>query len=136
MHQGRVLLADNHLNLLPGIHSLLQTQFSAVVMVADEGSLMETVELVHPDLVIVDLSLPGKGGGNVGVRLKGSYPALPIIVLSVHDEPAVARLLLEAGIGGFVLKREVAQELIPAIREVLSGRTYLAPALKQQLPDL
>jgi two-component system secretion response regulator SsrB len=105
-------------------------------MVADEGSLTETIDLVRPDLVIVDLSLPGREGGNVGLRLKERYPALPIIVLSVHDEPAVARLLMEAGIAGFVLKREVARELIPAITEVLSGRTYLAPAVKKQLPDL
>src|SRR5437016_1951143 len=58
MRQGRVLLADSHLPMLQGVRSLLESLFAAVVMVADEGSLLETIERLDPDLVVVDLSMP------------------------------------------------------------------------------
>ena len=129
---GRVLLADSHLNLLRGVHSLLETVFDSVLMASDEHSLMEAIELLHPDLVVVDLSLPGpsKGTGmNLVTRLKGDFPRLPLIVLSVHDDPIVADEIRSAGAAGFVLKRSAAMELIPAVHEVLAGGVYVSPSV-------
>jgi two-component system response regulator DegU len=62
------------------------------------------------------------------------HPDLRLIVLSVHDEPTVVDQMLSAGVTGFVLKRAAATDLIPAVREVLQGRTYVSPALLRQLP--
>src|SRR5439155_1050854 len=90
MKTGRVLLADSHLNMLEGVHSLLETLFETVVMVADERSLIGAVATLMPDLVVVDLSLPVAEGANIARQLQARYPALRIIVLSVYDEPAVA----------------------------------------------
>jgi DNA-binding NarL/FixJ family response regulator len=131
MKMGRVLLADSHLNMLEGVHSLLETLFETVFMVADERSLIEAVATLTPDLVVVDLSLPVGEGANIARQLQVRYPALRIIVLSVYDEPAVARQLLQAGVAGVVLKRTAASDLLPAVKEVLRGGTYVCPGLQE-----
>src|SRR5207237_7172403 len=98
MKHGRVLLADSHLGMLGGVHSLLDALFETVLMVADERSLMEAAATFKPDLVVVDLSLPGDGEANVARRLLGRHPDLRLIVLSVHDEPTVVGQMLSAGV--------------------------------------
>jgi DNA-binding NarL/FixJ family response regulator len=135
MKHGRVLLADNHLGMLGGVHSLLDALFETVVMVADERSLLEAVTTFKPDLVVVDLSLPGAGEANIARRLMGRDPDLRLIVLSVYDEPTVVTQVLSAGVAGFVLKRSTATDLIPAVQEVLQGGTYLCPALRGLLTE-
>jgi DNA-binding NarL/FixJ family response regulator len=134
MKYGRALLADRHLGMLGGVHSLLEALFETVLMVADERSLEDAVAALKPDVVVVDLSLPGDGERNIARRLMTRYPHLRLIVLSVHDEPAVVAQLLEAGVAGFVLKRAAATDLVPAVQEVLRGSTYVCPALRQQMP--
>jgi DNA-binding NarL/FixJ family response regulator len=129
-HTGRVLLADNHLSLLQGVHSLLDALFKTVLMVADERSLMEAIAIFKPDLVVVDLSLRGEGEANVARRLMERHPDLRLIVLSVHDEPTVATLVKSTGAAGFVLKRRTAADLHSAIHEVLRGGTYISPSLR------
>jgi DNA-binding NarL/FixJ family response regulator len=137
MKSGRVLLADSHLNVLGGVHGLLEGLFETVLMVADERSLMEAVATFEPDLVVVDLSLPGQGEANIARRLLGCHPDLRVIVLSVHDEPTVVDQTMSAGVAGFVLKRRAATDLIPAVKEVLRGGKYVYPALWPSLsvPD-
>ena len=135
MKHGRVLLADSHLGMLGGVHSLLDALFAAVLMVADERSLLEAVTTFKPDLVVVDLSLPRGGEANIARRLLGRHPDLRLIVLSVHDEPTVVGPMLSAGVAGFVLKRSAATDLIPAVEEVLRGGTYVCPALRGLLPE-
>jgi DNA-binding NarL/FixJ family response regulator len=132
---GRVLLADSHLGMLGGVHSLLDALFETVLMVADERSLLEAATTFKPDLVVVDLSLPREGEANVARRLIGQHPELRLIVLSVHDEPTVVGQMLDAGVAGFVLKRSAATDLIPAVKEVLRGGTHVCPALRELLPE-
>jgi DNA-binding NarL/FixJ family response regulator len=131
MKTGRVLLADRHLNMLEGVHSLLETLFASVVMVADERSLLEAITTFQPDLVVVDLSLPVAEGNNIARQVHDRYPALRMVVLSAYDEPAIARQLLSAGIAGVVLKRTAATVLLTAISEVLRGGTYICPVFRE-----
>jgi DNA-binding NarL/FixJ family response regulator len=135
MKYGRVLLADSHLNMLQGVHSLLDALFETVLMVADERSLIEAIATFKPELVVVDLSLPNGGEANVARRLMGRHPELRLIVLSVHDDPTVAILIRNTGAAGFVLKRTAATDLLPAIQEVLRGGTYASPSLRPLLDD-
>ena len=130
MKHGRALLADGHLGMLGGVHSLLDALFETVLMVADERSLMEAVATFKPDLVVVDLSLPREGEANIARCLMQRHPELRLIVLSVHDEPTVVSQIRNAGAAGFVLKRSAATDLIPAVQEVLRGGTYVCPALE------
>jgi DNA-binding NarL/FixJ family response regulator len=133
---GRALLADSHLGMLGGVHSLLDALFETMLMVADERSLMEAVTTFKPDLVVVDLSLPREGEANIAKRLMERHPDLRLIVLSVHDEATVVGQMLSARVAGFVLKRSAATDLIPAVKEVLRGGTYVCPALQGLLPEL
>src|SRR5580698_9476853 len=105
MKNGCALLADNHPTMLVGVRSLLEDLFDVVVMVADEVSLFDAITKMTPDLVVVDLSLPVSGSCNIMPKLRGRYPALKVVVLSVHDEPAAVAASLAAGAVGFVLKR-------------------------------
>ncbi len=132
--KGCVLLADSHQNMLEGIRGLLESMFEAVVMVADEKSLLATIDEMDLDLVVVDLSMLVSEENHVARRLKGRRPELKVVILSVHDEPAAVKESQAAGALGFVLKRSAATELIPAIREVLEGRIYISPAAGFQMP--
>jgi len=124
-----VLLADGHPNMLGAVRRLLDGQFATTVMVADEPSLLETVNRMGPDLVVVDLSLPVAGGVNAVRTLLARHPGLRVIVLSVHDEPPAVSQALGAGAAGFVLKRTAAADLPAAVDAVLRGETYVSPAL-------
>jgi DNA-binding NarL/FixJ family response regulator len=132
--QGRVILADSHLGMLGGVHSLLDALFDTVLMVADERSLADAVTTLNPDLVVVDLSLPREGEANVARHLMGRHPDLRLIVLSVHDEPTVASEMLSAGVAGYVLKRAAATDLVPAVKDVLRGQVFVSPAVQPDRP--
>lgn len=126
---GRVLFADRHQNMLEGIRSLLETVFDVVVMVADEKSLLDSLEKVNPDLVVVDLSLPITEEINVARRVRKRNSEMKVIILSVHDEQTAVDECISAGAMGFVLKRTAMNDLIPAVWEVLKGRTYVSPSV-------
>jgi DNA-binding NarL/FixJ family response regulator len=115
--------------MLEAVRALLEGRFATTVMVANEPSLLEAVPRMEPDLVVVDLSLPGSGSVNVVRTLCSRHPGLRVLVLSVHDEQAVLSQVLAAGAAGFVLKRTAALDLTAAVDAVLRGETYVSPAL-------
>ena len=124
-----VLLADRHLGLMEGVHGLLETTFEAVVMVADEVSLIESATQMRVALAVVDLSLaPGEGLAMIR-RLRARCPELKLIVISVLDEPTVSRSALGAGASGFVLKRSIATDMLDAVDAVLAGQLYVSPGV-------
>jgi len=127
--RGRVVLADSHLNLLEGVHGLLGNLFASVLMVADESSLLDVVATQHPDLVVVDLSLPRESDVDAVRRLMACHPEVRVLVLSVDNDQTVADLLLGAGAKGFVLKRALAGDLKPAVEKVLQGGVYVSPSV-------
>ena len=131
-----VLLADRHHGLAEGVRGLLKTRFEAVIMVADETSLLESAGRLRPTLAIVDLSLAR--GDSLGWlhRLRERCPTLKVIVISVHDEPSVRRAVLEVGADGFVLKRALATDLLPAIESVLAGLGSTAPTAENGIFNL
>jgi DNA-binding NarL/FixJ family response regulator len=128
--RGRVVLADCHLSLLTGIHGILGGLFDAVLMVADESSLLDAIHTHRPDLAIVDLSFPrNEGEVNIVRRLMSEFPEVSVLVLSVHDDKTVAQQLIDAGAKGFVLKRSLGSDLTPAVKEVLKGGVYVSPSV-------
>jgi two-component system secretion response regulator SsrB len=104
--------------------------FETVVMVADKKSLFEAADKLKPELAVVDLSLPISGEANIARQFKSRYPEIKLIILSIHDEPAAVNEVMSAGASGFVLKRCIAIDLFPAVREVVHGRTYTSPSLE------
>jgi DNA-binding NarL/FixJ family response regulator len=119
-----VLLAAPHHGLAEGIRSLLGTEFDAVVMVADEKSLCESAHRLEPGLAVVDLSLAHGDVRGMIRRLREKCEGLKVLLLSAHDEPAVARAAMEAGADGLVNKREIATDLLLAVEHVLRGERH------------
>jgi DNA-binding NarL/FixJ family response regulator len=113
-----VLLADRHHGLVEGVRGLLETSFGTVVMVADKTSLQDVAFRLSPDVAVVDLSLAQDGDLDWLRAVRRRCPDLKVIALSVHDEDAVRRAALAAGADAFVLKREIATNLLPAIERV------------------
>lgn len=130
MTRDRILIADAHLAMMAGVQRLLKDRFEVSVMVADHHSLRDMVRSSEFDLVIADLSIPMPSGENVARLLNTLSPELRVIVLSVHDEPAVVQECLAAGAKGFVLKRAAVNDLIPAVEAVLRGDTYVSPSIR------
>jgi DNA-binding NarL/FixJ family response regulator len=122
-----VLLGERHHALSDGVRGLLETAFSAVFMVADANSLMEGAARIQPTLVVVDLALAGGDLACLLESLREGAPAAKVLLLSVHDEPAVAAAAVAAGADGLVLKRAMATDLLPAVDALLAGRRYFTP---------
>ena len=130
-----VVLADRHQGLLEGVRGLLETTFDAVVMVADEASLIESAKRIQPTVAVVDLSMAQGDNLEWLKRLRSACPDLKLILLSVHDEPNICRSAMAAGADGFVLKREIGTELLPAVDAVLAGRQFISKHLMTGKPS-
>jgi DNA-binding NarL/FixJ family response regulator len=116
-----VLLADRHHGVTEGVRGLLETLFDTVVMVADGPSLLESARRLQPEVAVVDISLTRDASLRWLTELRERVPELKLIVLSVHDEPAIRRAAMDAGADGFVLKRAIATELLTTFEAVSSG---------------
>jgi DNA-binding NarL/FixJ family response regulator len=112
--------------MLEGMRRILEKEAKSILMVADESSLLQAIERMDPDLVIADLSLPVSGADNVVRLIKQHRPVTKVIVVSVHDDPAAVKEVINAGAEGFVLKRRAVLDLISALREVCQDRRYLS----------
>ena len=130
MKSGTVIIADFNQNMLEGIRGLLNIMFDATVMVADKESLFETAEKLNPNLVIVDLSLAVSRETNILQQLKIRFPNIKFIILSVHDDPVVADMVMNIGGSGFVAKSSAATDLIPAVTAVLNGGKFISPSVE------
>jgi DNA-binding NarL/FixJ family response regulator len=124
-----VLLADRHHGLSEAVRGLLETTFDKVFMVADQGSLMEGAERLGPQVIVVDLSLAQGDSASLLRKLRERAPDAKLLLLSVHDEPAVTSAVVAAGADGVVLKRSIATDLLPAVDAILAGQRYVSPAV-------
>lgn len=129
------MLVDDHAVVRMGFRLLLEgVSDIKVVAEADSGeaAIRRFVE-VKPDVVVMDISMPGIGGLEAIDRILAKEPQARILVLSAHEDAMHARRVLKAGAAGYLTKRSAAEELIQAIRQVHNGKTYLEPTVAQQL---
>ena len=127
----RILVADDHHLVLAGLKTLLRGEPSVEVIgeaMDGQSALRLAIEL-RPDVIVLDLSMPGMNGVRVTQSLRMQVPQCHILILSVHEDRAYLRQLFETGVSGYVLKRSAPEELIAAIRAVAAGGTYLDPAI-------
>jgi len=131
MMKTRVLLADDHALVRSGLRALLEAEPDIeVVGEADDGvSVVEASRKLRPDVVLMDLAMPGRGGISATEDLRAECPETRVVILTMHDDEAYVRLAQLAGAAGFVLKKSLATELILAIREVRSGQKHF-PAVE------
>jgi len=127
----RVLLADDHTVLRSGLRHMLGS-YADFAVVGEAASGLEAIErarTLKPDLVLLDLSMPGIGGLDALVRLRSELPWVKVLVLTMHDDPGYVRQALAAGAVGYVLKTAADDELLTALRVVAGGGTYVYPTL-------
>jgi two-component system invasion response regulator UvrY len=131
----RVMLVDDHAVVRMGFRLLLEGALDIrVAAEADSGEeAVRAFPEVKPDVVVMDISMPGIGGIEAIDRILAREPQARILVLSAHEDAMHARRVLKAGAVGYLTKRSAAEELIQAIRQVAQGKTYLEPSIAQQL---
>jgi two-component system, NarL family, invasion response regulator UvrY len=131
----KVMLADDHAVVRMGFRLLLDgSPDIRVVAEAESGEdAVRRFTEVKPDVVVLDLSMPGIGGLEALSRILAREPAAKVLVLTAHEDAMHAKRVLKAGALGYLSKRSAAEELIQAIRQVYAGRTFLEPAIAQQL---
>ena len=131
MTKIRVLLAEDHQLVRAGIHALLDKMggVSVVAEVSDGQAAVKAVETHQPDLVLMDIAMPGLNGLEAAGRITKSWPKVKVVILSMHANEEYLRQALKAGVTGYLLKGADIQELELAIRTVSKGEPYLTPSV-------
>mgnify|MGYP003343397378 FL=1 len=137
MTSVRVLLAEDHRLVRAGIHALLDRMAGVEVVgeVSDGMEALKVVEAIQPDLVLMDVAMPGLNGLEAASRISKQWPAVRIIMLSMHANEEYLRQALKAGAMGYLLKGADLVELEQAIRTVSGGASYLTPSVARHLID-
>jgi DNA-binding NarL/FixJ family response regulator len=131
----RVLVVDDHPLVRAGISLLLGHQ-DDMEAVGEAGTAAEAIELagrMAPDIVLLDVTLPGGSGLECLPQLLAAAPQARVLMLSMHEDPNYVRAALGAGASGYVLKDAAYEELVDAIRSVAAGHAYVAPSLGAKL---
>lgn len=114
------------------MRGLLESAFGAVFVVADHASLLEGAQRLAPALVAVDVSLAQGDIRQLLQSIRERAPSAKVLLLSVHDEPAVVDAALSAGADGIVFKRAIADDLLPAVDALLAGHLFASATAHQQ----
>jgi len=126
----RVLLADNHALVRQGVKSLLERDgFQITGEAADGREMLHLAQKLQFDVAIIDISMPVLNGIDAARELRKSSPKIKIILLTRHDEDQYVTEALQAGVKGYVLKSQVASDLVKAIQQVCRGEVYLSPSV-------
>jgi DNA-binding NarL/FixJ family response regulator len=133
MNRLRLLLADDHTILVEGLKALLAPEFEVVATAGDGRAVLEAAEKHQPDLILLDISMPGLNGIEAARRLKKSNPDAKLIILTMHADLSFVSAAFEAGASGYVLKQSAATELVTALHEVASGRRYVSSLIQKRL---
>ena len=133
--KSRIMVIDDHAIVLHGLRELINSEPDLEVTmtaISAEGAL-EFLREQQPDMVVTDISLPGLSGIELIRALSRLYPALPTLVLSMHDELVYGERALRAGAKGYLVKQEAPENVINAIRKVLAGERYLSERMQSLL---
>lgn len=134
----KILLVDDHPLVREGIAALIRAapdlRISAEVGTAAEA--LQAIEEEMPDLVLLDISLPGTSGVELLKDMHVRYPKLLVLVLSMHEESVYAERALRAGANGYIMKQEPGAKVIEAVRSVLRGELYVSPSLAARMVKL
>lgn len=131
MQSRRIVIVDDHGIMRDGLSAMLSAEvdFTVVGTAADGKTAIEEVTRLKPDLVLIDLSMPGTDGARAISIIKRRFPEIRVVVLTFHREDAHIHAALEAGADGYVLKDDGRGELLSALRHVAAGKSYLSPGV-------
>jgi DNA-binding NarL/FixJ family response regulator len=130
-----LLVVEDHAIVRAGLKQLfaLVADMSVAGEAASGLQAMEFLRGAQVDLVLLDMGMPGIAGADLITRMHAHHPRLPVLVLSMHNEPQIARRALQAGAGGYVTKDSEPELLLAAIRKVAAGGRFIDPALAEQM---
>jgi DNA-binding NarL/FixJ family response regulator len=134
-NKKRILLVDDHPVLRKGLVRLIDSKNEFVVC-GEASTAVEAMTLIrelNPDLVIVDIGLPGASGIELTKTIRAEFPQLAVLILSMHEEALYAMRALRAGATGYIVKQDAIDNIANALREALNGRRYLSPVISAQL---
>lgn len=134
----RILLVDDHPFMRAGLAQLIDLQPDMVVA-GEAGNPAEAIQkfaVAKPDMVLTNMTMPGRSGLEFIKDLRAAYPDVAILVVSMHDEAIFAERALRAGARGYIMKEAGGENLLTAIRQVLSGQIYLSPRMSANALDI
>jgi len=133
----KVVIADDHAIVREGVRMILAKEKDIeVVGEADDGSqALHLVETLKPNVVIMDISMPGMGGIEATQALKARHPEVAVLALTMHEDESYVFQLLRAGASGYVLKRAAAQDLVQAVRAAAKGEAFLYPSVARKVVE-
>ncbi len=127
MKRVRILLADDHTEMLKRVVHLLQSEFEVVGAVNDGQALLEAASKLRPDVVVLDISMPIMNGLEAADRLREAGSRAKVVFLTVHEEPDFVHESLAKGTLCYVVKPRLTSDLGPAIKEALANRSFVSP---------
>lgn len=133
----KILIADDHTVVRKGLKQILLDEFpgSLIEEVADGGELIKKVMGAQWDVVVSDLSMPGRSGLEALQQIKLTHPELPVLILSIHPEEQYALRALKSGASGYLSKDTAPDELVKAVQKVLLGKKYISQAIAEKLAN-
>lgn len=127
----RLLLVDDHALMAEGLRAVLEPEHEVVGVIGDGADVMAAVARHRPDVVLLDLSLPNRGGLEITSELRQTHPDVRVIIVTMHADRVYADEAIRLGASGYVLKLARAEELRIAIAGALAGRQYVTPLLSE-----
>lgn len=136
MTRPRILLGDDHSLIIEGLRSLLARDFEIVGVASNGRELVAETERLKPDAVLVDVSMPVLNGMEAARQIKTVDPGIKLLFVTQKADREYVQAAFRVGASGYVLKQSAAGELIPALREILSGHYYVAPSLRKGISEV
>jgi DNA-binding NarL/FixJ family response regulator len=130
----RILLADDHTMLLDAFQRLLEPRCEIVGVACDGRALLDLAASTRPDVIVLDISMPGLNGMDACVQLRRKMPDVRLVFLTVNEDPDIAAEAINLGASGYLLKSSAAAELFTAIELALAGKTYITPLVTKGEP--
>ena len=129
MKRTRLLIADDHVMFAQGLESLLRDEFELLGTAGNGEELVEATLRLHPDVILVDISMPVLNGFDAVRSIKSNGSEARIIFLTMHDDATLLTEAFRCGASGYILKQAAGEELANAIREVAQGNNYVSPLI-------
>lgn len=133
MTRPRILLGDDHGLIIEGLRSLLTKDFEIVGVASNGRELVAETERLKPDAVLVDVSMPVLNGMEAARQIKSATPDIKLLFVTQKADREYVQAAFRIGASGYILKQSAASELVPALREILSGHYYVAPSLRKNI---
>jgi DNA-binding NarL/FixJ family response regulator len=130
----RILLADDHTMLLDAFQRLLESRCEIVGTACDGRALIDLAASTRPDVIVLDISMPGLNGMDACAQLRLRMPGVRLVFLTVNEDPDIAAEAIRLGASGYLLKSSASAELFTAIEQALAGEIYITPLVTKGVP--